>query len=90
MHTKKAMQQTGLKYFSALTPKQKDNTILMLRIIKNGLTEINKGLAECILSNTPIEKTFEDVDTITKKLKGCKLFLYKKTYLPTNIKTFNK
>lgn len=86
MKTKKAMQQCKLKYFSGLTSKQKDETINFLRILKNGLTNLNKDLALTILKNLDLEIVIKENEYFGKKLNGSKMFLHEKTWLPLNFK----
>lgn len=85
--TKLAMIKQGLKYFSSLTPQQKDTTIKAIRIVKNGISELPKGLAVEILKNKPFEDTIKELDFINEKIKGQKMFYYSKLecFLPLNI-----
>ena len=78
MRTKTAMNEQGLKYFSALTPKQKDKSVLYVcGYIANDLTE----------PLLPIYRQMYNPD-----LTGCKMFYHKnlKVWFPINIKDFIK
>ena len=76
MRTKLAMTQQGLKCFSALTPKQKDKSVLYVcGCIANDLTELL----------LPIYRQIYNPD-----LTGCKMWWHcdLKVWLPINIKDF--
>jgi hypothetical protein len=84
MNTAKAMKQQGLRYFSSLTPVQRDKTIYFIVKEKLGLGQLADGLAKVIMSEmlTELIKTRELVDNEVKKQK---CFNYKGTYYPLNI-----
>ena len=82
MTTKKAMQQQGLRYFSSLTPKQKDKVTFFVLKLKNGLTNLPDGLSKTILSN--LDYDFET----REKLQKSKIFRYNGEFYPLNINEF--
>lgn len=84
---KKAMQKTGLKYFSQLTAMQKNEVVLNIRILKNKLTSLPKGLAIEILKNKPLDHVLNENQKINDLIKGQKMFYYDalKYWLPLNI-----
>lgn len=86
------MQKCNIRYFSSLTSLQKDDTIKNIRIIKNNLISLPKGLAIEILKNMEFENVIKEIDSINNELKGQKMFYYKKLecWLPLNTKTIYK
>lgn len=85
MKTAIAMKKQGLKYFSSLTPSQKDKTIFFIVKAKLGLSELSEGLAKAIISqmNEEFTKTRDFVD---QKIKNQKCFNYEGNFYPLNIK----
>ena len=80
METNQAMKQQNLKYFSQLSAKQKDKTILNIRVLKHNLTGLPVGLSKSILSEI-------DDNILIDKLLKSKLFKHENNYYPIN---FNK
>ena len=85
-NVKKAMKLQGLKYFSQLTPQQKQDTVINIRIIRNGLENLPKNLAIEILKNKDLDLVIKEIDNISKELHKKKMFVYKplKCYIPVN------
>jgi len=77
-----AMKARGLKYFSALTPQQKDKTVLQIKKLKSGLQNLPDGLAIQIMEPSAL---FENID-----LTGCKMFKHNNIYYPLNIAEYLK
>lgn len=86
--TKKVMKKLGLKYFSSLSALQKNDVVINIRILKNNLSDLPKGLAIEILKNRPFEKTIKELDFINEHLKGQKVSFFSplNCYFPLNIK----
>ena len=83
MKTVKAMKLQKLRYFSSLTPIQKDKTINNILRIKHGLTNLSEGLANTILYNI---NDYSVTDNILKQ----KMFLHKGFYYPLNFEEIVK
>ena len=79
METNQAMKQQNLKYFSQLSAKQKDKTILNIRVLKHNLTGLPMGLSKSILSEI-------DDNILIDKLLKSKLFKHENNYYPINFK----
>lgn len=79
MKTKMAMQKTGVRYFSSLTPKQKDKSVWAMTKLIYELTELPDGLAREIFCAAGFE---------IPRLDGCKMVLHEKsnTWFPLNIR----
>lgn len=73
-----------IKYFSQLTPKQKDNANRFFLRAKYNVLDLPESLAKSILSNIEIDKIFKIYDL----LRGQKLVYVEKLkcYIPINIK----
>ena len=86
MNTKKAMKKCNVRYFSSLSIKQKCNSIQNIRIIKNNLIGLKKGLAEHILKMRDFDVVIKENEFIDSHLKGSKMFFYNKLncWLPLN------
>ena len=83
----KAMKERNLKYFSSLTPSQKNKTYSFIRIQKNKLGEIPEGLAKEILKSRSLDEIIKENVFIDEKIKGQKMFYYSKLklWVPLNI-----
>lgn len=79
MKTKMAMQKTGVRYFSSLTPKQKDKSVWAMTKLIYELTELPDGLARNIIYSGGVE---------IPRLDGCKMVFHEKsnTWFPLNIR----
>lgn len=75
-----AMKARGLKYFSSLTPQQKDKSILQIKKLKSSLQNLPDGLAIQMMGYSAL---FENID-----LTGCKMFKKDGVYYPLNIMEF--
>lgn len=79
MKTKRAMQKTGVRYFSSLTPKQKDKSVWAMTKLIYELTELPDGLARSIVYSGGVK---------IPRLDGCKMVFREKsnTWFPLNIR----
>ena len=79
MKTKRAMQKTGVRYFSSLTPKQKDKSVWAVTKMAHDLTGLPDGLALTIMIEGGLKKA---------ELYGCKMVFHEKsnTWFPLNIR----
>ena len=84
-----AMKKQGLRYFSSLTPVQKDRTVYLIVKAKLGLLGLSEGLARAIMNNMTNEliQTREFVD---KQVKKQKCFLHQGVYYPLNVREILK
>lgn len=78
MNVKKAMTEQKLKYFSALTARQKDVSTFQVKKMKHNLINLPDGLVKEILFNIN-----DRID-----LSGCKMFKHENVYYPLNLKEF--
>lgn len=89
MKTQLAMKQQSLRYFSSLTPTQKDTTVFMLVKIKLGLIELPKGLASIIMLEIQ-EELINTRKLIEQKIRKQKCFKHNDVYYPLNIQELIK
>lgn len=75
------METSNLRYFSSLTSKQKDKSILALRLMRNDLHALPKELGLSILNHC-----FNDWGIVFNKLKGAKMFIKDGVFYPLNFK----
>jgi hypothetical protein len=68
MTVTEAMKKQGMRYFSSLTPIQKDRTVYLIVKAKLGLLGLSDGLARAIMNNMIDEllQTRQFVDTQVK------------------------
>jgi len=85
MNVKIAMKEQGLRYFSSLTPKQKDASTQYLLKVKLGLHDLNEGLSNTIAKAYPLDEITKTNSFIYDKIKGSKMFLHNGIYCPLNI-----
>lgn len=80
----KAMKQRNIKYFSQLTPKQKDRAQRFYLRAKLNLLGLDSGFQKAIISGLEIERIVEIYD----QLQGQKMFYYsnKIGFVPLNIR----
>lgn len=85
MKVTEAMKKQGLRYFSSLTPIQKDRTVYLIVKAKLGLLGLSDGLAKSLMNEMYVElmHTRQFVDA---KVKGQKCFLHKGVYYPLNVR----
>lgn len=78
------MKQNNIKYFSQLTPKQKDKAQRFYLRAKLNLLGLESGLQKAILS----AMDFEKIISIYDQLQGQKMCYYKDKdlFFPLNIK----
>lgn len=86
MKVKEAMKEQGLRYFSSLTPKQKNESTQYLVKVKLGIHDLNDGLANTIVKSCPLDEIIKTNAFIYEKIKGSKMFLHNGIYCPLNIK----
>lgn len=73
-----AMKSVGLRYFSSLSPCQKDKVIFDVLVLKHNLTQLPKEFAKRLI--------FEINDTqVHQGLKKAKMFKHEGDYYPLNI-----
>lgn len=84
MKTSIAMKQQGLRYFSSLTPIQKDKTIYLIVKAKLGLLGLSPGLSKSIMS-TMLDELIQTRETIEEKIKSQKCFKHEGVYYPLNV-----
>jgi hypothetical protein len=89
MNTVKAMKQQGLRYFSSLSPVQKDKTIYLIVKAKLGLTGLSEGLAKVMMKGMLLE-LIHTREIVEHEVKKQKCFNYKGTYYPLNVKEIIK
>jgi hypothetical protein len=89
MNTVKAMKQQGLRYFSSLSPVQKDKTIYLIVKAKLGLTGLSEGLAKVMMKGMLLE-LIHTREIVENEVKKQKCFNYKGTYYPLNVKEIIK
>ena len=85
MTVTEAMKRQGLRYFSSLTPIQKDRTVYLIVKAKLGLLGLSEGLAKSIMNELSAElmQTRQFVD---EQVKRQKCFLHKGVYYPLNVR----
>ena len=84
------MKAQGLKYFSALTTKQKDETCNFLLRYSLGLEKLDPGLANSIIKQIDLDNILKYKSEIDRQLKTAKMFKLDGKYYPLNIKEFIK
>lgn len=90
MKTKTAMKKQGLRYFSSLTGKQKDETTNYILRVKFGLHELNEGLARAILNSYDLDEIIKVKNFIDTNIKSQKMFLHEGKFYPLNFKEIIK
>ncbi len=84
MSTALAMKQQGLRYFSSLTPVQKDRCVYLIVKAKLGLLGLSEGLAKAVMSEM-LDELIKTRELVEKLVKGQKCFLHKDVYYPLNV-----
>ena len=79
MKVSKAMKSSGLRYFSSLTPAQKDKVVFNLLVIKHSLTQLPKPFAKQLLFEINDDKVFQG-------LQKAKMFKHNGNFYPLNFK----
>lgn len=80
-----AMKQQGLRYFSSLTPVQKDRTVYLIVKAKLGLLGLQEGLAKAIMANM-LDELIQTRNFVDEKVKSQKCFKHEGVFYPLNIK----
>lgn len=89
MKTATAMKQQGLRYFSSLTPMQKDKTVYLLVKAKLGLLGLTPTLAKAIMANM-LDELIQTRNFVDEKVKNQKCFKHEGNFYPLNIKEILK
>jgi hypothetical protein len=89
MTTAKAMKLQGFRYFSSLTPQQKDRTIYLIVKAKLGLLGLSPGLAKPIMAGM-LDELIKTREAVEQKLKNQKCFKHEGNYYPLNVKEIIK
>lgn len=85
MNTANAMKAQGFRYFSTLTPIQKDTTIYLIVKAKLGLLGLSEGNAKIIMSEM-LDELLETRQFVEEKLKKQKCFNRDGVYYPLNVR----
>ena len=89
MKTSVLMKQQGLRYFSSLTAKQKDETIFFILKAKLGLLKLPPTLVKTIMVNI-FDEVVQVRELIYEKVKNQKCFKHNGVYYPMNIQEIIK
>lgn len=79
MKVSEAMKNKGLRYFSSLSPGQKDTVVFSLLVIKHGLSELPKSFAKKLLYEINDHK-------VSEGLQKAKMFKHDGNFYPLNLK----
>jgi len=89
MNTSIAMKQQGLRYFSSLTPVQKDRTVYLIVKAKLGLLGLSEGLAKALMAEM-LDELIKTRNFVDEKIKSQKCFKHEGNFYPLNIKEILK
>lgn len=89
MNTAEAMKLQGFRYFSSLTPVQKDKTIYLIVKAKTGLLGLSDNLTKSLMTEMSAE-LMKTRDFVESKLKKQKCFIKDGVYYPLNIREILK
>lgn len=89
MNTASAMKAQGFRYFSTLTPVQKDTTIYLIVKAKLGLLGLSESLAKSVMSEM-LDELLETRQFVEDKLKKQKCFNRDGVYYPLNVREILK
>ena len=89
MNTAEAMKLQGFRYFSSLTPIQKDRTIYLIVKAKLGLLGLSESLAKSLMIELQ-DELIKTRELVEEKIKKQKCFNHKGTYYPLNVKEILK
>jgi hypothetical protein len=89
MTVTEAMKEQGLRYFSSLTPIQKDRTVFLIVKAKLGLLGLSEGLANSIM-NTMLDELIQTRHSVDEQVKKQKCFLHQGVYYPLNVREILK
>lgn len=84
MTVTEAMKNQGLRYFSSLTPIQKDRTIYLIVKAKLGLLGLSETLSRAVMREITTE-LIEVREFVDEKVKKQKCFLHQGVYYPLNV-----
>jgi len=85
MNTALAMKQQGLRYFSSLTPIQKDTTIFLIVKAKLGLLGLPQSVARALMVEM-LDELIRTRELVEQKIKRQKCFNHNGVYYPLNVK----
>jgi hypothetical protein len=85
MSTAQAMRAQGFRYFSSLTPVQKDTTIYLIVKAKLGLLGMSATLSASVMSEMTKE-LIETRELVERQLKRQKCFVKDGIYYPLNVR----
>jgi hypothetical protein len=89
MTVPEAMKKQGMRYFSSLTPIQKDRTVYLIVKAKLGLLGLSDGLARAIMNNM-IDELLQTRQFVDTQVKRQKCFIHQGVYYPLNIREILK
>lgn len=89
MRVTEAMKKQGLRYFSSLTPIQKDRTVYLIVKAKLGLLGLSEGLARAIMNNM-LDELIQTRQLVDEQVKKQKCFCHKGVYYPLNVREILK
>lgn len=85
MKVTEAMKRQGLRYFSSLTPIQKDRTVYLIVKAKLGLLGLSDGVVKAIMHEMQ-DELLETRQFVDQQVKRQKCFLHKGVYYPLNVR----
>jgi hypothetical protein len=85
MNTAQAMKAQGFRYFSSLTPVQKDTTIYLIVKAKLGLLGMSKTLSDSLMP-TMTKELIQTREIVERQLKKQKCFEKDGVYYPLNVR----
>lgn len=89
MNTAEAMKQQGLRYFSSLTPVQKDRTIYLIVKAKLGLLGLSESLSKAVM-NEMLDELIKTRELVEEQIKKQKCLNHKGVFYPLNVKEILK
>ena len=89
MKVTEAMRKQGLRYFSSLTPIQKDRTVYLIVKAKLGLLGLSEGLARAIMGNMT-DELIQTRQLVDEQVKKQKCFFHQGVYYPLNVREILK
>lgn len=89
MNTATAMKLQGFRYFSSLTPVQKDRTIYLIVKAKLGLLGLPERLSKAVMLEMQ-DELIKTRELVEQKIKRQKCFCHEGTFYPLNVKEILK
>lgn len=89
MKTSLAMKQQGFRYFSSLSPIQKDRTIYLIVKAKLGLLGLSESLSKSLMKEM-FDELLETRKLVEEKIKKQKCFNHEGIYYPLNVREILK